>query len=248
VKRKEPKTNATGILLLGLLLSAQLLTLQFHAHAQTPPGPYPAMAPLSQYLMADRDAEIQLARSAAPAAISDHAKVLVLGSRGYETAVEGSNGFVCSVERAWMSPLDDPEFWNPKIRGAICFNPAAAQSVLPLTYKRTELALAGLSRIEIAAKLKDAVAKKELPVLQAGAMTYMMSKQSYLGDAAGNAAPHLMFYVPKTDDMSWGEDLSHSPVILNRQFEGSPEPLRSYIIPVFNWSDGTPAPSGGHKH
>ena len=206
------------------------------------------MAPLAQYLMADRDAEIQLARSAAPAAISDHARVLVLGQHGYETAVEGTNGFVCSVERAWMSPFDDPEFWNPKIRGAICFNPAAARSVLPMTYKRTELALAGLSRIEMAARLKDAQARKELPILDAGAMTYMMSKQSYLGDAAGNAAPHLMFYVPKIEGMSWGEDLPHSPVILNRQFEDSPEPLRSYIIPVFNWSDGTPAPSGEHKH
>lgn len=206
------------------------------------------MAPLAQYLMTDRDAEIQLARSAAPASISDHAKVLVLGLHGYETAVEGSNGFVCSVERAWMSPFDDPEFWNSKIRGAICFNPASARSVLPLTYKRTELVLAGLDKPQILAALKEARTKKELPALEGGAMTYMMSKQSYLGDTAGNAAPHLMFYVPKSDGMSWGEDLPNSPVILNRQFEGSPEPLRSYIIPVFNWSDGTPAPSGPHKH
>jgi len=243
MKRKIGEAAAIAAWMLGILLSATCQT-----HAQTPQGPYPAMAPLAQYLMADRDAEIQLARSAAPAAISDHAKVLLLGPHGYETAVEGSNEFVCSVERAWMSPFDDPEFWNPKIRGAICFNPAAARSVLPLTYKRTELALAGLSRAEMAARLKNALNKKELPALEAGAMTYMMSKQSYLGDAAGNAAPHLMFYVPKADGMSWGEDLPHSPVILNRQFEDSPEPLRSYIIPVLNWSDGTPPPSGGHKH
>jgi hypothetical protein len=243
MNRKKPKTNVTDVLLLGFFLSVQL-----HGYAQTPGGPYPAMAPLAQYLMADHDAEIQLARSAAPAAISDHARVLILSSHGYETAVEGSNGFVCIVERAWMSPFDDPEFWNSKIRGAICFNPASARSVLPLTYKRTELALAGLSKSEMAARLKDAQDKKELPALEGGAMTYMMSKQSYLGDTAGNAVPHLMFYVPKAEGMSWGEDLPHSPVILNHQFEGSPEPLRSYIIPVINWSDGTPAPSGPHKH
>jgi hypothetical protein len=243
MNRKIPKTNVTDVLLLGLLLS-----VQFHGHAQTPAGPYPAMAPLAHYLMADRDAEIQLARSAAPASISDHAKVLVLEQHGYETAAPGSNGFVCIVERAWMSPFDDSEFWNPKIRGAICFNPASARSVLPLTYKRTELALAGLSRIEIAARLKDAFNKKELPDLEAGAMTYMMSKQSYLGDAAGNAAPHLMFYVPRQAGESWGEDLPDSPIILNRQFEDSPEPLRSYIIPVLHWPDGTPASAIGHKH
>jgi hypothetical protein len=253
VNRKKPKTNITACLLLGLLLSAQLLSSQqpnsqIEGHAQTQAGPYPAMAPLAQYLMADRDAEIQLARSAAPASISDHARVLVLGQHGYETAVQGSNGFVCIVERAWMSPFDDQEFWNPKIRGAICFNPASARSVLPLTHKRTELAFAGLSRIEIAARLKDAVDKKELPSLESGAMTYMMSKQSYLGDSAGNAAPHLMFYTPKQAGESWGEDLPNSPVILNMQFENSPEPLRSYIIPVSHWSDGTPASANGHKH
>src|SRR5260370_23531485 len=53
-----------------------------------------------------------MARSAAPEAISRDADVLVLGRRGYETAVNGKNGFVCVVERCWMLPYDDPEFWN----------------------------------------------------------------------------------------------------------------------------------------
>ena len=98
--------------------------------AQAPKTDYPTMAPLDQYLMADRNAEIALARSAAPEAISGEAKILVLGRQGYETAAEGKNGFVCVVERGWMSPSDAPEFWNPKIRGPICFNPPAARSVL----------------------------------------------------------------------------------------------------------------------
>ena len=82
--------------------------------AQAPKTTYPSMAPLDQYLMADRNAEIALARSAAPEAISREAKILVLGRHGYETAIEGKNGFVCVVERGWMSPADAPEFWNPK--------------------------------------------------------------------------------------------------------------------------------------
>src|SRR5262249_1085765 len=45
---------------------------------------YPSMAPLDQYLMPDRDAEIVLARSAAPDAISRDATVFVLGRHGYE--------------------------------------------------------------------------------------------------------------------------------------------------------------------
>jgi hypothetical protein len=74
------------------------------AQAQDPKAPYASMAPLDQYLMVDRDAELAMSRSAAPEAISRDADVLVLGRHGYETAVKGKNGFVCVVERSWMLP------------------------------------------------------------------------------------------------------------------------------------------------
>src|SRR5260370_170719 len=117
--------------------------------AQNDQVPYPSMAPLDQYLMTDRNTEIILARSAAPESISRDAKIMVLGRHGYETAVEGKNGFVCAVERSWMSPFDSPEFWNPKLRGPLCFNPPAVRSVLPITVKRTELVLSGLPKAQI---------------------------------------------------------------------------------------------------
>src|SRR6202167_5713508 len=100
MKRKIIRTIALGIFALAVVLGARL-----HAHAQDATTPYPSMAPLDQYLM-DRDAEIAMARSAAPEAISRDAEVLVLGRHGYETAVKGKNGFVCVVERGWMSPFD----------------------------------------------------------------------------------------------------------------------------------------------
>src|SRR5262244_2885891 len=150
--------------------------------AKAPKTSYPGMAPLDQYLMADRNAEIALARSAAPEAISGDARILVLGRHGYETAVEGKNGFVCVVERAWMSPSGSPEFWNPKLRGPICFNPPAARSVLPVTYKRTELAFARRTIAEIFEATKTAFGKGELPALEPGSMSYMMSKEAYLTD------------------------------------------------------------------
>lgn len=207
--------------------------------AQTQPR-YPTMAPLGQYLM-DRSAEITLARSAAPDAISRQAKILVLGQHGYETASEGANGFVCVVERAWMSPFDHDEFWNPKLRGPICFNPAAVRSVLPLTIKRTELVLAGLSKEQIMEKLKTAVSRKDLPALEGGAMSYMMSKQAYLTDADDHNMSHLMIYSPLTEAASWGADLPKSPVMFGGQFQGAPEPITVFLIPVGKWSDGTPA-------
>lgn len=207
--------------------------------------PYPRMAPLEQYLMADRDAEIALARSAAPPSITRDATVMVLGRHGYEIAVQGKNGFVCIVERAWMGAFDSPEFWNPNNRGPSCFNPPAARSVLPLTLKRTDFVLAGLSKAQIIDGIK-VFQNKELPALEPGGMTYMMSKQGRLNDSAGHWVPHLMFYVPLTDAMTWGAGVPGSPVLLNPQFNGAPEPVTEFMVPVSEWSDGTSANTGAH--
>ena len=203
---------------------------------------YPSMASIEQYLMSDRNAEIAMARTAAPAAISSDAKILVLGWRGYETAVEGRNGFVCVVERSWMSPFNSAEFWSPKVRVPECFNPAAARSILPLTFKRTEMVLAGLSKAQMIDSIKAGFDNKELPAPEPGAMCYMMSRAGYLNDALGHYVPHLMFYFPLTDKSSWGADLPDSPVTLNPQFRDGPEPITEFVIPVAKWSDGTAAP------
>ncbi len=210
-------------------------------HAQAPKTAYPNMAPLDQYLMADRNAEIALARSAAPDAISGDAKILVLGRHGYETAVEGKNGFVCIVERGWMSPSDAPEFWNPRIRGPICFNPPAARSVLPATYKRTEMALAGRTKAEIIEGNRAAFEKGELPALEPGAMSYMMSKRAYLTDNGDHNLAHLMFYAPPLEGGAWGADLPKSPVMLTPQFKGA-QPIDVFVVSVGRWSDGSAAP------
>lgn len=209
-------------------------------HAQDGKTRYLSMAPLDQYLMPDRNAEIALARSAAPGSISRDARILVLGRHGYETAVEGKNGFVCIVERAWMSPFDSSEFWNPKIRSPLCFNPPAVRSILPIAYKRTEIVLAGRSKAQIIEWTKAAYAKKELPALEPGAMCYMMSKAAYLTDEGGHDLAHLMFYAPPMYGANWGADLPGSPIVLGQQ--GPPEPFTVFIVPVGRWSDGTPAP------
>src|SRR5579863_8733811 len=236
MERKRVSTSAfRGIALVVMFCAA------WGAQAQDTKTPYASMAPLEQYLIADRNEEIKLARSAAPDSISGDAEVLVLGRHGYETAVKGKNGFVCVVERSWMSPFDFAQFWNPKMRGPICFNPPAVRSILPLTIKRTELVLAGMSKEQVIEGIK-AFDAKGLPPLEPGAMCYMMSTQGYLNDSAGHWVPHLMFYVPLTDPKSWGANLPGSPVMLNPQFQGAPEPITELMIPVLTWSDGTPAP------
>ena len=230
-----------AIIALGISALVVGLGALRQTHAKDAKGPYPSMATLDQYLM-DRNAEIALARSAAPEAISRDADVLVLGRHGYETAVKGKNDFVCLVERGWMGPFDGEfaaNFWDPKLRGPLCFNPPAARSILPMTYKRTEMVLAGQSKPQIIEGIKTFM-KQKLPPLEPGAMSYMMSKDQYLSDNGHHHwIAHLMIYTPLADSSVWGADLPHSPVMLNPQFHGDPEPIDVFMIPVGRWSDGT---------
>src|ERR1700681_4189023 len=211
MNRQIVKTIALETFVLVVVLSAPWQT-----RAQDTKAPYPSMASLDQYLM-ERDAEIALARSAAPESISHDADVVVLERHGYETAVKGKNGFVCVVQRSWTAGIDDPDFWNPKLRAPICFNPPAARSYLPLTIKKTELVLAARSKAQMFEDIKAAFDKKELPTLESGAMCYMMSKQGYLSDRDGHWHPHLMFFVPLTDPAAWGACLPDSPVLGSRE-------------------------------
>jgi hypothetical protein len=246
MKRETIKMIALALFALVLALGAAQPGRAADAKTQ-----YPSMAPLDQYLIADQNAEIALARTAAPPSISHDATVMILGRQGYETAVEGKNGFVCIVERAWMSTFDSPEFWNPKNRSPICLNPPAARTVLPITLMRTKLVLAGKSKEEIKESIKAAIEKKELPELEAGAMSYMMSKAAYLTDKGSHNMAHLMFYTPlgtvwgaNVVDSSNGlsEPFPGSPLLLAPSYRGNPEPINMFLMGTGVWSDGTTAP------
>ena len=213
------------------------------ARAQADKAAYAAMAPVDAYLMADQNAEIALARSAAPASIADGAEVMVLGKKGFMTAVKGTNGFLCIVERSWGAGTDEVEFWNPKVRAPICFNPQAARSFAPIFLMKTKLALAGRSKTEIVAATDAALNKKELPALERGAMCYMMSKQQYLNDRGMSWHPHLMFFVSGDAAKSWGADQPGSPIIAANDPE---ERVTIMMVWVGNWSDGSAAPAMEH--
>ncbi len=213
------------------------------AQAQADRDPYPAMAPLDQYLMPDKDSEIALARSAAPKSVSDGAEVMILGPEGYTTAVKGTNGFVCLVERSWGAGTDEPEFWNPKVRSPICFNPSARNTVVPMYLLKTKLVLAGKSKAEIVRAVASALDKKDIPPLEPGAMCYMMSKQQYLNDRGKSWHPHLMFFVRGDAATSWGANQEGSPVIAANDPE---ERMTIMMVWAGQWSDGTMAPMMDH--
>jgi hypothetical protein len=250
-EKNHMKRNTVKMIALALFALALALGAARHAQAQDAKNPYPtSMAPLDQYLMG-RDAEIALARSAATPSVAKDATVMVLGRDGYETAVEGTNGFVCNVDRSWMDQFENsPEFWNPKRRGPVCYNPQAAKTLLPITLIRTKLALAGKSKAEMNEGMKATIEKGELPALEPGSMAYMLSKQGFLNSKCGNCSPHLMFYVPVKDAHTWGAAPlgTDAPVLLATHFNGAPEPVTEFIVPVSEWSDGTSADSGDHAH
>jgi hypothetical protein len=83
--------------------------------------------------------------------------------------------------------IDDPDFWNPKLRAPICFNPPAVRSYLPQTIRKTELILAGRSKAQMFEHIQAALDRKELPAPEFGAMCYMMSKQGG-GPVAGKTS------------------------------------------------------------
>jgi len=213
------------------------------AQAQPEKSPYTEMAALDRYLIPGKDAEIALARSAAPTSISSEAEVMVLERDGYTSVAKGTNGFLCIVERSWGAATDDPDFWNPKVRSPVCFNPAAARSFAPVYLMKSKLVLEGKSKTELVHAIDSAFESRQLPTPELGAMCYMMSKQQYLSDSGKSWHPHVMFFVPGDAAKSWGANLQGSPIIAANDLE---ERATIFMVWVGTWSDGTPAPPIAH--
>jgi hypothetical protein len=216
------------------------------AYSQSAKSLYPTAAPIGLYQAKSTAEEIALARSAAPPSISADAAVLVLGSRGYETAVQGTNGFVCFVQRSWAAGFDDPEFWNPKVRSPNCFNASAARTELPQYLKRTEWVLAGATKEQMIERTRSAVADRSFRSPDPGALSFMLSKQGYINDdAAGPWLPHVMLFVPHGQTAAWGAGVEGSPILGSDSTEIESTVL---FIPVRRWSDGSAAPPPVEQH
>jgi hypothetical protein len=246
---RKKKVHAIAIKSFALLVvvGTAVLGTTCQAMAQDAATTYTKMAPVDQYLMADRAAEIALARSAAPESIARDAEVQVLARHGFETAVKGKNGFVCIVGRSWTSAAD-ADFWDPKVRVPMCVNAAAARSYLLRINRIAELALAGHTLAQVNEAIAAAIARKELPPMESGAMCYMMGKQGYGGDSAPHWPSHLMFFYSDTDPAIWGANLPGSPVIA---VADPMEHLTQFVIPTQRWSDGTEVREGSiaeHHH
>jgi len=191
-----------------LIRRAVATALMLAAVSTAAPAATRQYPPLREYLMA-RDAEIALARSAAPDAVSAHATVEVLTDHGYEVAVAGDNGFVCLVMRGWSAPTFTPApfrdfVYDAALRAPICFDPVASRTVLPLQELRTALGMQGNDPEAITRGVTNAYATGKLPKMDAVAFAYMWSAHMNLGPGIGAFHPHVMVYAPYYDNAMLG--------------------------------------------
>jgi hypothetical protein len=230
--RPDTSRQATPrIRILGTLMAVVLLAFAaMSAHAQEKKE-YP---PLAAYLMPQND-EIALAKSASPANISDHATIEVLTESGYQVVSEGDNGFVCIVLRAWAAPTYTPApfrdlVYDATVRAPICFDPTAAQTVMPYYELRTKLGMAGKTPDQIAAGVEAAYANGELPKRDGVSFAYMWSADQNLGPGVGAWHPHVMIFAPYYENAMVGGNEFGSP--LPHVTDDAGTPFAVVVIPV----------------
>ena len=190
--------------------------------------------PLSEYMMA-RDAEIALAKSAAPDSISGHATIKVLTASSFQVVHDGDNGFVCMVMRGWMAPTYTPAqfrdlVYEAKLRAPICFNPEASRTVLPYYELRSKLGMEGKTPDQIVEGVQAAYAKGELPKRDGVSFAYMWSADQNLGTGIGHWHPHVMVFAPYHDNSMLGNNEFGSP--LPQLSDDAGTPFAVVVIPV----------------
>ena len=178
--------------------------------------------------------EIALARSAAPAAVSAEATVLIWSGDEYRIGVEGSNGVTCFVSRSWVESLEPH-----------CFDPEAARTILPMHRLSLEMRHAGASQEEIDRATADGISSGRFRLPTRPAMSYMMSSSQVLyndeGNLVGNWRPHLMIFYPylTADELGlFGAPSTDAAIVVD---PGTP--LSNIMIVVEEFVD--PVPAGG---
>jgi hypothetical protein len=194
----------------------------------------PKYPPIDQYLM-PRDAEMALAKSAAPASLADHATIKVLTKSGYVVAHEGDNGFVCMVMRGFSAPTYTPAqfrdlVYDPTVHAPICFTAPAARTAMPYYELRTKLAMEGKGPDQIARSLESAYVRGELPRRDAVTFAYMWSAHQHLAPGIGVWRPHMMVFAPYYDNSTLGGNEFGGP--LPQVSDDAGTPFTVVLIPV----------------
>jgi hypothetical protein len=216
---------AYGFLIAAFAHSGVLLAQSASSHR------YP---PLREYLMT-QEAEMALARSAAPPSVTAGATIKVLTQSGYQVVRKGENGFVCMVMRGWSAPTYTPAqfrdlVYDPTVRAPICFNPEASRTAMPYYELRSKLAIEGKSPDQIVDGVQAAYAKGVLPKRDVVGFAYMWSADQRLGPGIGHWHPHMMIFSPYYENSMVGGNEFGSP--LPQVSDDAGTPFAVTVIPV----------------
>ena len=181
--------------------------------AQSRHGSRPVMA---------RDAEIALARSAAPPAVSSGARVWVWTGTTYTVADSGTTKVNCYVARLWI-PSVEPH----------CLDEEGSATILPILMRKVELYAQGKTEIEVEKEIADRIAAGGLKLPRRPAITYMMSAAQQLVGGEGNSVgawqPHLMIFYP-----NWTAQQAGLPgFVPDLGFIENPGlPMSAFVVPL----------------
>lgn len=177
-----------------LLVAGSALTLAQAVNAQERPV---QSTRAGKRAMLPRETQIALARSAAPASVSDKATILVRTDTGYARAVVGTNGVTCLVEHSWRDSIEPH-----------CYDAEGARTALRSEYRRLQLREAGKSEDVVARTIAKEVASGSLRLPKRLAVSYMMSAGQLLynddGKSTGAVPSHLMIYYPNLTNAAVG--------------------------------------------
>ena len=156
-----------------------------------------------------------------------------------------SAGFGLALGLAPAATLADAEQASRSETSPPDADPPARSYLLHFS-KLTDMGLAGRTPAQMNEVISAAIARKELPPMEPGAMCYMMSKEGYGGDSSPHWPFHLMFFYTDADLASWGANLPGSPVV---GVNDPVEHLTQFVLTAPQWSDGTQAgEAAGHHH
>lgn len=139
-----------------------------------------------------RDAEVQLALSAAPEHLRAEATVYVYGRRGYERVRAGSNGFTCLVNR-------DAFLYGTPAFKPTCWDAHGERTYVPVMLAVGALLASGASHTAIVDEVDAGFKSERFKAPIGGGVAYMLAGDVALDPATGRVTRqffpgHYMFY------------------------------------------------------
>ena len=179
-----------------------------------------------------RAEEIALARSAAPASVSDSASVYVFADSTYVQAHAGSNGAACYVSRSWPTSIEPH-----------CFDAEGAGTIMQIHMREVEMLHRGMTPDAASREIGAAILDGRLRLPHKPSISWMMSAEQSLisdtGQPAGRWRPHVMIYYPFFSGAPTTSDLQSGIV----SGAGTPTSSMMFVVPEFVTVRRTTSPS-----